>query len=138
MRADNPPDGRLRFGEGDPFEGRNPADTHVAYTNQQRPGGGAPGSTILYGIDTDRDRLVIHNPPNAGTLTTVGRLRVNVGKVGGFDITIGQKAFAALRPSGASKSRLYQLDLGSGRARDKGVIRIDNDVESLAEAPRGF
>lgn len=137
-RADNPPDGRLVFGDGDPFDGRNPADTHVAYTNQQRPGEEAPSSTTLYGIDTDRDVLVEHDPPNSGTLVTEGRLRENVGKVGGFDITIRQKAFAALLRSGADNSRLYQIDLDTGRARSKGVIKVENEVESLAEAPSGF
>ena len=54
---------------------------------------------MLYDIDTRRDVLVKQDPPNAGTLVTVGSLRFPAGSVAGFDIvtTNGVDAgFAAL------------------------------------------
>ena len=69
--------------------------TAAAYTNNVA---GAT-STALYDLDTRRDLLVQQNPPNAGTLVTVGSLRLPVGSVAGFDIvTAGgtDTAYAAL------------------------------------------
>ena len=55
----------------------------AAYTNNvDDPATG----TTLYDIDTRRDVLVKQDPPNAGTLVTVGSLRFPAGSVAGFDI----------------------------------------------------
>jgi predicted AlkP superfamily pyrophosphatase or phosphodiesterase len=42
--------------------------------------------TALYDIDTGLDTLVMQNPPNAGTLITIGSLGIDANSVGGFDV----------------------------------------------------
>src|SRR5688572_353385 len=53
----------LAYAVGDVNQGVNPTIVASAYTNN------VPGATTtaLYGIDTDRDALVLQNPPNNGT-----------------------------------------------------------------------
>ncbi|HVF73344.1 MAG TPA: DUF4394 domain-containing protein [Chthoniobacterales bacterium] len=102
--------------DGDPidtFSGTNPTVTASAYTNS------FAGSTVttLYGIDTNLNILVIQNPPNSGTLNTVGFLGIDPTDANGFDIhplpggtNLG---FAALSTNGTS-STLYSLNLATG------------------------
>lgn len=91
--------------------------TATAYTNS-RPG--ATG-TKLYNLDYDADTLVLQNPPNAGVLTTVGKLGINLPPVAGFDIVTNSNGdnfgFAV---SGKS---LYAIDLETGRAKMMGSLR---------------
>ena len=69
---------------------------------------------------------MLQNPPNNGTLTTVGALGVNVGSVGGFDIFSPSNgvntAFAAFAPNGSTAANLYTIDLGTGAATSLGQI----------------
>lgn len=112
---------------GDPNSTRSPGIVASAYTN---PDTDPLTHTVLYGIDAARegdasgggDVLVIQIPPNAGTLNTVGRLRVDATEVVGLDISAGGSAIAALQRTGASFSRLVSIDLASGQARDLGKI----------------
>jgi len=62
-------------------------DTNLAYVTNQTPGVGSSAytnsyigstATALYNIDEIASSLVLQNPPNAGTLNTVGSLGVNV------------------------------------------------------------
>jgi Domain of unknown function (DUF4394) len=62
----------------------------------------------------------------------VGTLRVDVGDLGGFDIGPRNEALAALRPVGASGSRLYAIDLASGEATDLGSIGRNEAITGLA------
>jgi hypothetical protein len=105
-------DGGLSYAAGDPGAGSNPAVTGAAYSNS------VPGasSTTLYDLDTGRDTLVRQDPPNAGTLNTVGALGVAVDDVAGFDIAPGGTAYAALRRTGQTGWDLYRIDLATGRA----------------------
>ena len=86
----------LFYGPADPNFGVDPNVVHSAYTNN------FPNaqSTQLYGIDTGLNILVTQ-ANNAGTLGTVGPLGVDVGALGGFDIsgTTGT-AYAAMLPAG--------------------------------------
>jgi uncharacterized repeat protein (TIGR01451 family) len=95
----------------------------AAYTNSFA---GAT-STTLYGIDSAIDTLVIQNPPNNGTLATVGTT-LGVGDItssAGFDIqalTGGENAaFAALSTNGTS-SNFYTVNLTTGIATLVGGI----------------
>jgi len=79
-------------------------------------------------------------------LNTIGALGVDSGDLAGLDIASGDGqvlsrilsgggdvALAALqRPGG---SRLYSIDLLSGRARDRGVIGDNEAVRDIAIAP---
>jgi hypothetical protein len=109
-----------------------PADlVGSAYTNS------FVGATIttLYGIDAANDLLVIQNPPNAGTLTTVGALGVDVGTTLGFDITRGNEAYAAMVAGGGGSSGLYTINLTTGAATLVGTINAGGLVVGLAAAP---
>ena len=90
--------------------GVDPNITAAAYTNSVA---GAT-TTQLFGIDYDLDALVLQNPPNNGTLKTIGSLGVNFAPVGGFDIfTDSQGNNTAYALSG---SVLYKIDLSTGAA----------------------
>jgi hypothetical protein len=103
-----------------------PSVVGVAYTNNKA---GAT-TTTLYDIDIKSDKLFKQDPPNNGTLVEVGRLRVNAQGGGGFDITTGDMALAALKVWGVPF--LYQIDLTSGHARRIG--RFDRNLTIIGLA----
>ena len=113
-------DGDLAFAEGDFNAGVNPNVTAAAYTNAFD----GTESTQLYDIDTLLNDLVLQDPPNDGTLVTVGELEVDFDTLGGFDIVSspnGENAAYAV-----SNSTLYSIDLNSGVASSIGEIGIDD------------
>ncbi|WP_238360690.1 DUF4394 domain-containing protein [Iningainema tapete] len=105
-------DGPIAFAADD-VSGRVGFEANItasAYTNNVA---GAT-STQLYNIDYDQDILVLQNPPNAGTLRTVGSLGVNFAPIGGFDIfTDAQGNNTAYALSGTT---LYTINLSTGAA----------------------
>ncbi|MBD2535014.1 DUF4394 domain-containing protein [Nostoc flagelliforme FACHB-838] len=97
----------------------DPNITAAAYTNSVA---GAT-STQLFGIDYDLDVLVLQNPPNDGTLRTIGNLGVNFAPNSGFDIfTDAQGKNTAYALSG---SVLYSINLSTGVATE------------IADVPKG-
>jgi hypothetical protein len=82
--------------------------------------------------DRDGDVLAIQVPPNAGTLNTVGSLRIDAGDAGGFDIGPNNEAFAAILPAGGDSSKLYYIDLPSAQAWEIGSIGPGELVTGLA------
>jgi hypothetical protein len=104
-----------------------PADVQVvgsAYTNSSFTAT-SPTVTELYAYDVsgNADRLWIQRPANAGTLimpvSTGLRLRSDLG----FDIAgINNVGWVTGKEMGRSGSRLYRLDLSSGRTRELGRI----------------
>jgi hypothetical protein len=106
-------DAALNYAPGDPNAGQNPSVAGAGYTNSF-PGA---ATTTLYDVDTNRDVLVRQEPPNSGTLTTVGALGVDAEAQAGFDVSPqGNVGYAALRPAGEARHALYRVDLGTGRA----------------------
>ena len=102
----------------------------AAYTNNVA---GAT-STVLYDIDTRRDVLVTADPPNAGTLVTVGSLRFPAGSVAGFDIvTTGgvDAGVAALTVAGSPFTFLADVNLTTGQARITGVAAFPQTLRGL-------
>lgn len=98
-------------------------------------------STTLYDIDFFRDRVVIQNPPNSGTLMRVGELVPLTPPMGAditnelvaFDISgLSGIAYASLTSPGAGVSSLYTIDLGTGRASLVGTIGGGGTVTGLA------
>jgi hypothetical protein len=122
---------------GDPNSTRTPRVVAVAYTN---PDNDAQTNTVLHNIDVaraddpdrDGDVLTIQVPPNAGTLNTVGSLRIDVGDFGAFDIGPRNEALAALQPAGSMASSLYAIDLASGEAMNLGRIGRGELITGLA------
>jgi Domain of unknown function (DUF4394)/PEP-CTERM motif len=84
----------------------------TAYTNSV-PGGPAPATTVIYGIDSVTDALMTSAAPNGGVYSTVGALGVgltNNNKVG-FDIS-GATGIAYLNIDSA----FYAVNLSTGAA----------------------
>lgn len=126
-------DATLAYASGDPNNAANPNIVGSAYTNSVANA----TTTTLYGIDSNLDVLVTQNPPNAGTLNTVGALGVNASDVLGFDIEdTTNTAFASLVVGGVP--RLYTINLGTGTATLVGTIGPSLVVRGIALAPQGF
>jgi hypothetical protein len=109
-----------------------PQVTAAGYTNNFA---GAV-NTMLFVIDTSgtTDRLAIQNPPNNGTLVTVGPLGIDASGVNGFDISAtDNRAFAALQPGvGVAFSTLYSINLQTGAATAIGAIGSGLTLRGLA------
>jgi hypothetical protein len=103
-------DTNLAYAAGDPGAGTNPSVSAVAYTNSFA---GAT-STTLFDIDNARHVLAIQNPPNNGTLTTVGPLGTNNNAVA-LDIGSGNVGYAVLTEE-HNRQGLYRIDLTNGHA----------------------
>ena len=116
-------DGTLAYAAGDANAGANPNVVGSAYTNSFA---GAQ-ATVLYDIDSNLDILTIQNPPNAGTLNTVGALGVDTTDNVGFDIsgTTGV-AYASLTVTGATQ--LYTINLLSGAATPTATLAAIDPV----------
>jgi WD40 repeat protein len=131
-------DTNLAYAATDTNAGATPRVSGVAYTNNAA---GAT-TTTLYDIDYNLDVLATQNPPNNGTLNTVGALGVNTGRFVGFDISQGGGiAFASLSSPDDSVSRLYTLDLSTGAATllgDIGSTQIVRDIAVGATALAGL
>jgi hypothetical protein len=112
--------------------------TGVAYTNNDTH---PDTATTLFDVDTDgvTDGLFIQAPANAGILNATGNLGVDaVGDIG-CDIwsplrggaAQGAVALAAIT---TDRSRLYEIDLVTGRASRLGRFRRSDEVIGLAIA----
>jgi hypothetical protein len=113
----NPDDGtvagvdtNLVYAPGDPGAGTNPNVAASGYTNSFA----GAASTTLYDIDNARHALVIQNPPNDGSLTTVGALGTTNDAVA-FDIGDGNIGYAVLNGE-QNRQNLYRVDLSNGHA----------------------
>jgi len=120
----NPNDGTLTgadmsltFAPGDPNAAVNANVVASAYTNNFA----GAGATVLYDIDAGVNALLIQNPPNNGTLNTVGALAVDPAENVGFDISgVTGRAYASLLVGGVPG--LYTIDLVTGAATLTGEI----------------
>lgn len=117
----------LAYAAGDANFGVTPTVTGAAYTNQNP---GIQTTTTLYDIDAATNSLVIQNPPNAGTLTTVGALGVplfnfGVGPGIGFDIDGATGTALASFVTATGGNGLYSINLGTGAASLIGAFGTD-------------
>ena len=103
-------DGQLAYAEGDPGANANPQVSAAGYTNSVR----GARETQLFGIDAGRDVLVLQDPPNPGTLKTVGPLNADVSGSIGFDVAADGRAFAAAQRAGEAGPELFTIDLATG------------------------
>lgn len=109
-------DASVAYARGDRNFGVRPEIVGAAYTHALP---NAP-ETRLFDIDAGLDVLALQDPPNDGTLVTVGALGVDAGAATGFDIRSdpdgGDQGLAAIAGT------LYSIDLETGAARQLGTI----------------
>ncbi len=127
-------DTSLAYVAGDVAVGVNPSVAACAYTNA------FAGATLttLFGIDSNRDTLVmVGGPngtpsPNGGQLTTIGSLGVDTTGFVGMDVSPFGGAFAVMNLSGESVSKVYTLNLATGAATLQGTIGGSTRVRDIA------
>jgi hypothetical protein len=124
-------DGGLSYSLSDVNAGANPNIVASAYINNVA---GAL-TTTLYGIDSALDTLVIQNPPNAGTLVTVGSLGVDTSALAAFDVSHTGEVFAALTDPNELTTGLYTINLSTGAATFLGGIGGGAAVYGLTAVP---
>ncbi|MEO5575127.1 MAG: DUF4394 domain-containing protein [Gaiellaceae bacterium] len=122
-------DGTLTYAVGDAGAAATPRVVASAYTNSVA---GAT-TTQLFNLEAGRDALVLQNPPNNGTLVTVGSLGVDVGDNTGFDISsVDGVAYAAIQVGQTTSSQLYTVNLTTGAATLVGRIGGRVPLRALA------
>lgn len=124
------PDRPLSYADGDTNARFGTNITGAAYDSSRA---GAT-STELYGIDYNLDVLVEQDPPNDGTLNTIGSLGFNLAPNAGFDIFTDRNgkdnAFAL------SGSTLYTINLETGAAKELGDMPSGSGYIGLAVTVR--
>lgn len=116
-------DASTAYAGGDPNFAAVPDVVASAYTNNIA---GAL-TTTLYNLDANLNILSTQNPPNNGTLNTVGPLGVDAQEVAGFDIASSDgTAFAAFVVKQGKRKKfratLYTINLATGAATSLGNI----------------
>ncbi|CAA9369372.1 MAG: hypothetical protein AVDCRST_MAG68-5340 [uncultured Gemmatimonadetes bacterium] len=125
-------DTALTYVAEDGGAGTTPRITGTAYTNSVS---GAT-STVLFGIDSNRDVLVLVGAPNGGRMTTVGSLGVNTTDDVGFDISgpdATREAYVTLTEG--NRSQLYTINLATGATTPLGRIGGSSPMRGIAVAP---
>jgi len=109
-------DGVLTYASDDVHAGARPAVVAAGYTRSVHK----TSSTVTFVIDHGFDTLVRQEPPNDGTLTTVGALGVDCGPATGFDIVMDARGVehAFLICS----TELYGVDIRTGKASSIGKV----------------
>jgi hypothetical protein len=124
-------DGDLAYDAADPNAGQDPGGVAACYDNNDND----PNTpTTLFDIDASRDVLVMQNPPNNGTLLTVGSLGVSTqGSLHAHcDIAASDGTAYAVLQSHDNRSRLYTIDLTTGAATLIDTISGPTPLTSLA------
>ncbi|MGB3786560.1 MAG: DUF4394 domain-containing protein, partial [Phormidesmis sp.] len=116
-------DGRIAYASDDPNRLRNPRVTAAAYTNAIADA----ETTVLYNIDTGNNTLVRQEPPDEGTLRTVGPLGVGFRAAGGFDIV--SSASGENTGFAISNNTLYSINLETGAATSLGSVSFDDSAD---------
>lgn len=123
-------DTNLAYATTDANASQTPSVGSSAYTNSYI----GSTATALYNIDETASRLVLQNPPNAGTLNTVGTLGVNVSSANqstDLDIyynptTSQNTAYLSLGGlvgnSFVYASTLYSVNLATGATTSLGIL----------------
>ena len=106
-------DGSLAYATGDANAGATPRVSAAGYTNSQA--GRIAASTVLFDIDYERNTLVRQDPPNNGTLVTIGTMGVDFTEQSGLDVFSPTAAYASNAPAGGDSS-FYRVNLTTGAA----------------------
>ena len=123
----------VAYAPGDVNAGANPHIAGSAYTN---PDNDLATGTTLYDLDAVQDTLVLQNPPNAGTLTTLGPLGINIDNSTGFDISHAGPDYIATNIPGDTSSKLYTYPSGvENRSRHRADARRQRRQHEAALRP---
>lgn len=135
------PDGALAYVAGDANAGQAPALVAAGYTYNKQD----EKITTNYAIDRRLGVLVMQGSregaspvvsPNTGQLRTVGPLGLGEVADAHLDIAdVSNAAFASVRRSAQGTTQLYEIDLGSGRARLIGTVADGGPLLGLAIEP---
>ena len=112
-----------------------PSVTSAAYTSNIV----TTTTTELYVIDSASGTLFKQNPPNNGTLVSVGSLGISgtISGNGGFDIDAKNgTALASITVDGVN--HLYQIDLTTGTATDLGALETSISGLAIPTLPTAF
>lgn len=111
-------DGNEAYASTDPNAALSPAVTGVSYTSS----GPNASVTQLYVIESAAGVLALQNPPNNGTLTTVGSLGVGANvRARGFEISNAtERAYANFVVNNVPT--LYSVNLGTGASTSLGAL----------------
>jgi hypothetical protein len=126
----------LAYATGDSGAGITPRVVGSAYTNNFN----GAALTTLFGIDSNRNVLVMQGgpnglpSPNGGVLTTIGAgLGFDTSDLVGFDVSgISGIAYASMTAPGGSASQLFTIDLDTGAASLVGTIGTGLTLTGLA------
>jgi hypothetical protein len=119
-------DGKLAFKKGDANEGKTPSIIAAAYTNSSKDA----KETKLYNIDSETGSLVLQDPPNDGTLNTVGALGITLESAAAFNIVHQEGNNQAWLVNG---TKLYEVNLETGKATEAGELTgLDGDLTDIA------
>ncbi|MBK9414079.1 MAG: DUF4394 domain-containing protein [Bacteroidetes bacterium] len=129
-------DSTLRYNTGDLNENETPQVVSAAYINSYI----GTGSTTLYDYDAGLNIITTQNPPNNGTLNTIGSSLLNVDSMTRrmdmdifFDaFTSSNIAYAAVHVQGSSVDSLYTIDLISGAFTNVGPIGNGAPISNIA------
>jgi Domain of unknown function (DUF4394)/Calx-beta domain len=108
----------------------SPSAVACAYSNN------VVGATVttLYVIDSATDELMIQNPPNNGTLVSVGSLGIAIDANASFDISgITGMAYTIMQTSGTPN--LYTINLTTGAATLVGAVNVTGPVTGMSVGP---
>ncbi len=125
-------DGSLAYAAGDSGAAATPQVAAAAYTNSVA--GRLAAATALFDLDYARDVLVTQNPPNNGTLVTVGPLGVDFSANSDLDIFSPTLAYA-VNNAGATSS-LYAINLTTGAATLVGAFPAGTGVVDFSIEPK--
>ena len=124
-------DAQLAYAAGDRNAGAAPRVVASGYTNSVA---GAT-TTQLFNVDAGPNVLVLQNPPNNGTLVTIGSLGVDVGDVTNLDISaVDGVAYMSAQIAPTASSQLYTVNLTTGAATLVGRIGGGSALRALAAA----
>ncbi len=121
-------DGTLAYATGDANAASSPQVAAAGYTNSVA--GRIAAGTVLYDIDFAKDILVRQDPPNNGTLVTVGPLGVDFSANSDIDIFSPNLAYAL------NNNTLYSLNLTTGAATSLGALPAGAAAIDLAIEPK--
>lgn len=126
-------DGSLAYATTDANAASPARVSGAGYTNSQA--GRVATSTVLFDIDFEKNTLVRQDPPNNGTLVTIGALGVDITEQSDLDIFGPTAAYASNAAVGGASS-FYSVNLTTGAATLVGAFSAGTSVIDFSLVPK--